>query len=333
MLNKLCPKLMESMPVGIILADSGGKLLFVNERAVQILGCEPEELASEAPWLVQCDDSTDSEHRIEAKSGEVKWVARSWSSIMDDDGARLILSVIHDITNQKLADDCHQEILRNVSHEVRTPLTAVIGYAEMLMEGIAGEVNDEQSELLGRVLTNSNHLLDVVNDILQTARFKNGGKIALNPKECNPGHIVDKSISAVLPQARQKGLAINVYSKQTECFEIYDEEKLVIILTNLLANAVKYTDTGSIDVTITCLESGVEIIVADTGIGIAAADLSSIFDEFQQLDHPRKHKTSGFGVGLAIVATMVEAIGAGLTVSSEPGLGTAFTLSAPILEE
>lgn len=330
MLDKsLCYKLLESMPVGVILTNSEGNVVFVNEQAARIIGSEPDEIEEMMPWVTH-PDSANKEYPIVTKSGEEKWVLHSWSPISNDSDS-FILNIIRDITEQKRSDDRQQEILRNISHEVRTPLTAVMGYAEMLLEEVVGEINDEQVALLDKILTSSNYLLDVVNGILKSARLKNGGT-SLNPKVCSPRAIVDKSITTVLPMARQKGLGINIYPSHSECPAMYDEEKLVIILTNLLTNAVKYTESGSIDVTVTCLESGVEIIVTDTGIGIKPSDLPSIFDEFQQLDHPGKHKISGFGIGLAIVATMVEAIGARLTVSSEQGVGTAFTLFAPTLE-
>lgn len=331
MLDKsLYQKLIEFMPVGVVLADSNGGLLFVNEQAGIIFGCEQREITERMPWIIHPNDFADSEHSIVTKSGAENWVSHSWSQISDDK-SNLILSIIRDITDQKQAEEHQKKVLRNVSHEIRTPLTAVMGYAEMLLEGVAGEVSDEQAVLLDKVLTSSNHLLDVVNGILQTARLQNGLTL-LNPKICSPQRILERSISTVLPQAQHKDIAINILSDSAECLGMYDEEKLVIILTNLLTNAVKYTEAGSIDVTITCAASGVEIIVTDTGFGMNSADLPSIFDEFQQLDHSRKHRIGGFGVGLAIVAIMVEAIGANLTVSSEQGIGTAFTLFAPILE-
>ncbi len=110
------------------------------------------------------------------------------------------------------------------------------------------------------------------------------------------------------------------------------EERLITIITNLLTNAVKFTECGSIDVLVCCRASGAEIVVADPGVGIDEAELPTVFDEFVQLGQPRKHKPAGFGIGLAIVAAMVEAMGASLTVSSEKGFGTAFTLHAPVLE-
>lgn len=114
---------------------------------------------------------------------------------------------------------------------------------------------------------------------------------------------------------------------------MYDADKVQMIVTNLLSNAVKFTESGTISVEVECTQDGAEIVVADTGIGIATRDLTSIYDEFSQLDFPGKHKPSGFGIGLALVATMVDIIGASLTVSSAKGVGTAFLLKLPTLNE
>lgn len=345
----------------ILLTLPDGTIAYASPACKAINGYEPEELIAENIWVIHPDDTdrmraafklarrgearSSIEYRIVTKLGDTRWVSHSWSPVYVGDALQTVVSVVRDITERKRSDDAlHQahteleqayqiqrEFINNVTHEVRTPLTAVKGYAEMLMEGIAGPVSDEQAVLLKKVLTSSQHLLDVVNGVLQIARLKSG-KIAANPRACNPVHIVEKAISAVAPQAEQKGLSIVVEPGTSGNLGIYDEEKLVIIITNLLTNAIKFTEAGSINVMVTCDTSGARIVVADTGMGISEPDLAVIFDEFQQLDYPRKHKPTGFGIGLAIVATMVEAIGASLTVSSVPGLGTAFTLSVPVLE-
>jgi PAS domain S-box-containing protein len=346
----------------IMLCRPDGVWTYASPACRDIIGYEPEEvvgtmhrlsLPEDAEWLVPIylralkgESRSRLEYRIVTKNGEIRWVSHSWSPIFVGERLQAVLSVIRDVTKAKKSEEVlraahaeleqsyrlQREFLNNVTHEVRTPLTAVKGYAEMLMEGVAGPISQEQAALLGKVLTSSQHLLDVVNGVLEMARLKSG-KIALNPRVCNPRLIVDKSASTIVPQAEQKGLAINIQSDPTPCPGMYDEGKLVIILTNLLTNAVKFTKTGSIDVLIHCRASGAEIVVADSGMGISSADLPTIFDEFSQLEDPRKHKPSGFGIGLAIVATMVETIGAGLTVSSREGVGTAFTLRVPVLEE
>lgn len=256
-----------------------------------------------------------------------------------------VLIMVRDVTERKRSEEAirqaHEDLerayklqrdfLNNVTHEVRTPLTAVQGYAEMLLEGLAGPLNSEQRMLLDKMLSCSDQLLQIVGGVLEIAKLKSG-RIMLRPRVCNPACVVDKAISVVMPQANRKGLTVTVQLPKQQTMAVYDEEKLTAIVTNLLSNAVKFTETGEISVTAQYGPKGIEIIVIDTGMGINPDDVPTIFDEFSQLDYPRKAKPSGFGLGLAIVSTMVETIGGTLTVSSQKCLGTAFTLWAPALE-
>jgi len=246
--------------------------------------------------------------------------------------------IMFDITQKKTAEEelrraynIQTEFLNNITHEVRTPLTAVRGYIQMILEGLIGPVSDEQSAILKKVLLNSEHLLSIVTGVLEIARSKSGA-IQLQPKVCKPCNIVDKALSAVMPQATSKGIYINTECPDDLYSGMYDEQKLTIILVNLLTNAVKFTEIGSIDIKLSHNHHGLEIIISDTGYGIESDNLGSIFDEFTQLDYPKKHKAIGFGIGLATVATMVETINGELTVSSSINIGTAFTLRAPELE-
>lgn len=256
-----------------------------------------------------------------------------------------ILGVGQDVTERKQAEEellkahsdlersynLQREFLNNVTHEVRTPLTAVKGYAEMLLEGVAGQINEEQAALLLKVLASSDHLLEIVGGVLQMSKLKSGSA-SLRPQICNPKQIAARAVQAIFPQAQRKGLIINLKAENDNCASVYDEEKLTMILTNLLSNAVKFTEHGQVDVILDCRPEGVDIVIADTGLGIPEAEMEAIFDEFQQLPFPGKHKPVGFGLGLTIVAAMVDAIGATLTVSSVEHVGTAFTLHVPVLE-
>ena len=347
----------------IMLTEPEGVISYLSPACSELLGYEPDELIGMLPThLIHPDDREDSlrllqatlggsggsgaEYRLIAKSGEVKWISHVWNPVLDEDGKlHLIVSVVRDITQRRLVEDTlraanadlekayklQQEFLNNVTHEVRTPLTAVQGYARMLLEGIAGPLNDEQASLLHRVVNSTNSLIDVVTSILEIARVRSGA-VALRPRACKPSHIVYNAVSSITPQARQKGVALSTTVTGEDVMGMYDEEKVIIILTNLLSNAAKFTDEGSIEVMVACESRGIEVIVVDTGVGMSQAGLEGIFDEFTQLDYPGKHKPTGFGLGLAIVGSMVDAIGATLTVSSKRGVGTAFTLYAPVME-
>ncbi len=332
--------------------------IFLNDIIKDISGYSAEVLNSEVlPYLKtiihpedrlwldkythQWDMDKDSfvvEYRIIHANGSVRWVQDRGQAVRSSDGGLLAVDgIIFDITERKRAEEelrkaysIQTEFLNNITHEVRTPLTAVQGYIRMLLEGVIGPVSDEQAALLKKVLVNSEHLLSIVTGVLEIARTKSGA-MKLQPKVCKPCKIVDKALSAVMPQAISKGLHINTQCSDDSYSGMYDEQKLIIILTNLLANAVKFTESGSIDIIMSHCNGGIEIIVSDTGFGIESDKLGSIFDEFTQLDYPKKHKAIGFGIGLATVATMIETINGELTVSSAYNIGTAFTLRAPEL--
>lgn len=285
-------------------------------------------------------------YRIIHKDGSIRWVYEKGQGIFSENNELLWLDgVISDITEQKRiqeawkkahediqrAYDLQRQFLNNITHEVRTPLTAVQGYALMILEGLAGPVSEQQASLLRKMLACSDDLLKMVGGVLDIARLKSG-IVGIRPKVCSPRLIVDKCILAVNPQSKAKGLTVSIESSNDAQQGLYDEDKLTVIITNLLSNAVKFTDSGGIEIILTSDASGMEVIVADTGMGINVPDMGSIFDEFGQLDYPKKHKPAGFGIGLAIVATMVETIGATLTVSSKKSHGTAFTLQVPVLD-
>jgi len=345
----------------IILAKPDGTGIYLSPACKEMLGYEPEELAGNVLRMVHPDDverakqrraegyagrrGADFEYRVITKSGEVKWVSHSWSPIVRDGKVQTVVSVVRDITERRLAEDrlreahaelekayqVQREFLNNVTHEIRTPMTAVKGYVEMLLEGIAGPLNEDQAALLRKVLAGSDSLVDLVTSLLEVARLKTG-RVTLRPKACKPGAIAEKAISAVVPQAAKKGLTIDLRVLGQDRMAVYDEEKVVIILNNLLSNAVKFTSRGKVGLHVRSGHSGVEMVVTDTGRGIPQKDLASIFDQFQQLDHPGQRKPAGFGLGLAIVANMVTVLGATLVVSSRAGVGTAFTLSIPKIE-
>lgn len=346
----------------IMLTQPDGTVSYLSPACEDMLGYEPAELVGQKPWIVHPDDSDRAtqaferamagqrgmnlEERIITKSGEVRWVSHSWSPVFAEDGSlRMVASVVRDITQRKQSEEAlrkahsdlerayelQREFLNNVTHEVRTPLTAIHGYARMFLEGLVGPVSAEQASVLRKMLSCSDHLLETVGGVLEIARLKSG-MILLRPKVCSPCQVVDKVVSVILPEARQKGLAVNVNFPGKDTTGLYDREKLITILSNLLSNAVKFTQKGEIEVTVDCGASGAEVVIADPGVGISQSDLPSIFDEFRQLDSPGRRKPAGFGIGLAIVASMVDTIGASLTVSSRKGVGTAFTLEVPTLD-
>lgn len=354
--------LVESQQDLIVRVNPEGMFTFVNDAYCELFGRSSDELlgTSFVP-LVHEDDIAATlkameklsvpPYRVTVEQRAMtvlgwRWLAWEDCAILNEHGEIIEIQAIgRDITEKKNADDAlrkayndltkayelQREFLNNVTHEVRTPLVAVKGYVDMLLEGIAGPVNSEQVNLLQKVLSSSAHLLDIVGTTLEMARLKSGA-LALRPKACKPLDILKTVIDAVGPQAVSKGIHVNLHHDCCDCTGIYDEEKFRIVLTNLLSNAVKFTLNGGVDIYADCKKTYTEIIVVDSGIGMPEDELDSIFAEFQQLDYPGKHKPTGFGLGLAITSAMVDIIGATLTVSSVKGSGSAFTLYVPCVE-
>lgn len=237
--------------------------------------------------------------------------------------------LIKEMQDMEKAYQFQKRFIRSFSHDVRTPLTAVQGYVRMLSDGVAGDITETQSQYLQKALDSSDQLLDMINRVLKTSKSEALGP-KLDPVSCRPDQIVARAVSSVSPQAKDKGIRINYHSK--DCAEgLYDRQRLLVVLLNLLQNAVKFTDEGSIDVYIETCSGGVEIVIVDTGIGIPETSIADIFDEFTQIQPEDKHENSGFGLGLSIVANMIELMGGWLVVSSLPGTGTGFTLRVPEL--
>lgn len=257
-----------------------------------------------------------------------------------------IVAVVQDISDRKKTEraleqahedlgrafNLQREFFNTVTHEVRTPLTAIMGYTDMLLEGIAGPLNDQQRSMLEKTLASSDALLGIVNDVLEMSKLRAGGG-ELKPSACNPCKVVEAAVAAATPEAARKKLDITFECPRGGQTGIYDAEKLRVIVSNLITNAVKFTQNGGVHVIAQNDKSGLEVIVADTGIGIPIDKLDTIFRKFRQLEQPKKNKPTGFGLGLTIVSQTVERIGATLILSTAPGVGTAFTLNAPQIRE
>ena len=345
----------------IMLTGADGRINYINPAVEKVLGYAPGELTELTLDVIHPDDReavaqaireglagigrSGFEHRLISKSGETVWVSHSWSPIMRDGKVQTVVSVVRDITERRLAEEklreahaslekayqIQREFLNNVTHEIRTPMTAVKGYVEMLLEGIGGPINEAQEIMLRKVLSGSESLLQLVTGLLEVARLQ-AGRATLRPTACKPGAVAEKAVSSVMPQAAKKGLSIDLHIVGTDQIGVYDQEKILVILSNILSNAVKFTPRGRIEVQVTSTRSGAEFIVVDSGIGIPQKDLATIFDEFRQVQRPGTSKTPGFGLGLSIVANMVTLLGGTVVVSSRPRVGTAFTLAIPTLQ-
>ena len=224
------------------------------------------------------------------------------------------------------------EFLANMSHELRTPLNGVIGFSEMLVDEKAGPLNPKQKEYLTDVLNSARHLLQLINDVLDLAKIE-AGKSELTPENFLLANAIGE-VCAVVKGISQKRRVILSWSVAPELRSVtLDQKKFKQICYNLLSNAVKFTDAGgSVDIRALGREDACfEVQVTDTGIGIKEEDMQRLFRDFEQLEAGAGRRYGGTGLGLALTKKLVEAHGGAITVESEPGRGSTFSVILPIV--
>ena len=226
------------------------------------------------------------------------------------------------------ANRAKSEFLTTLSHELRTPLNAIAGYAQLLDVGVAGALTDQQRDFLERIRASQQHLLGIINDLLNYSRLEAAG-VAYDVTPVRVRTVLDRSLQMVTPQATQKGLTLASRPCADDCHVRADEQKLDQILLNLLTNAVKFTEAGTI--TLECELDGDRVLihVRDTGPGIAAEHLTTIFEPFVQVGRKLSSMSEGVGLGLAISRELARGMGGDLTVISALGEGSTFTVELP----
>ncbi len=223
------------------------------------------------------------------------------------------------------------EFLANMSHELRTPLNAIIGFSEVLLEKMFGELNEKQEEYLHDILSSGQHLLSLINDILDLSKVE-AGKMELEPAVFNLRELLEGSLVMIKERALAHSLTLSLdITPDIDTF-LGDERKMKQILFNLLSNAVKFTpDKGKVSISATKANGAVQVVVRDTGIGIAVEDQQQIFEAFQQVGKGTVGKTEGTGLGLALTKKFIELHGGQLWVESSLGKGSTFTFALPIV--
>jgi len=233
-------------------------------------------------------------------------------------------------TNEQLVEVSRHksQFLANMSHELRTPLNSIIGYTKLILDGLEGDINEEQKQDLHTVYTNSKHLLELINDLLDLSRIE-AGKTVLNYGTFTISDLLSEVIPAIEQLAREKGLALT-YSIAPDIDNLYaDRAKARQVLINMLGNAIKFTDEGSIKLNVAESDSDFVFSVADTGMGMKKEDLEAIFDSFKQVGPAQIAGYEGTGLGLAISKQFVEMQGGKIWAESELGKGSTFTFTLP----
>ena len=277
--------------------------------------------------------------------------SRFWANVvitaLRDPAGRLVgfAKVTRDLTERKLAEQQKLEDARRVaiseeanrakagflaamSHELRTPLNAIAGYADLLLTGVGGPVNPQHREYLERIRNSQQHLLSIINDILNFSRIE-AGQLEYRTEPVSLRSVIAAVVPMIEPQALAKSIEIG-WRDNPDPVAAADHAKVEQILLNLLSNAVKFTPAGgSIDVSCAGKDDRVVMTVSDSGIGIAADDLAAIFQPFVQVGRSLTSPHEGTGLGLAISSDLAVAMGGRLEVESTVGKGSTFTLTLP----
>jgi signal transduction histidine kinase len=243
--------------------------------------------------------------------------------------ARLFNEIRDKSRQLEIANQHKSEFLANMSHELRTPLNAIIGFSEVLLERMFGELNEKQDDYLKDIFTSGKHLLSLINDILDLSKIE-AGRMELDLGDFDAAQALANAMTLVRERAQTHGIGLKLEADAGIGEIRADERKFKQILLNLLSNAVKFTpDGGKVVVRAILTETGIQVAVSDTGVGISAEDQQVVFDEFKQVGRHYTNKHEGTGLGLALTKRFVELHGGTLSLQSAPGVGSTFTFFIP----
>ncbi|MEW6494610.1 MAG: PAS domain S-box protein, partial [Cyanobacteriota bacterium] len=362
-------QIVELAEEGIWVIDNEGKTTYVNQAMARMLGYQEEEMLGRPlfDFMDEAAQQTANanlerrkqgigekhEFKLQTKDGKGLWTYMSTSPVLDESGKLLwSCALVYDITERKKADEqlresserislanaelaratrLKDEFLASMSHELRTPLNAILGLAEALQEEVYGSLTDRQRRSLVTIEQSGQHLLDLITDILDLSKIESG-TMELQITSSSPHNLCESSFTFVKQQAHHKSIKLS--SKISEGLgniEV-DERRMRQVLVNLLSNAVKFTPEGGEVRMEVETDSEAEIIklsVIDTGIGIAPENLDKLFKPFVQLDSSLSRRYAGTGLGLALVRRIVELHGGSVSLESEVGKGSQFTVNLP----
>jgi GAF domain-containing protein len=224
------------------------------------------------------------------------------------------------------------QFLANMSHELRTPLNAILGYTELMADGAYGEPSEKMLGILKRLEANGKHLLGLINDVLDLSKIE-AGQLVLELSDYSVQDIAQTVRSTLEPLAADKKLAFKLELAPELPAGHGDGRRLTQVLINLVGNAIKFTDAGEVAIKAEANNGSFHVSVRDTGPGISAADQAKLFQEFQQADNAITRKKGGTGLGLAISKRIVEMHGGKIWVESQPGQGSTFAFTLPVVVE
>ncbi|MCI0395695.1 MAG: ATP-binding protein [Chloroflexi bacterium] len=342
--------ILASIADGVIACDCNGTILLLNPAAEEILGERGEFIAGRHQIFDLFEPGRREKvwqmFRALRKAGTNEGIApvEMQEVIFEIDhrviSARLTLAlgpaqeaiglvtVLRDITREVEADRAKTDFISTVSHELRTPMTSIKGYTELMAREVAGPLTDQQRDWLVAVTRSAERLTMLINDLLDVAQIE-AGKVRLEMQPVDLCQLAEQVLEVLLPAAQKKEIDLILQASPDLPPIQGDWGRITQVLTNLVGNAVTYTECGSVAVSIRPLNGHVQVSVQDTGIGIAPDELGHIFERFYRSSHPVVQNSRGTGLGLPIVKKFIEMHGGRIWVESEPGRGSTFTFILP----
>ncbi len=359
-LRKLSRAVSQS-PDSIIITDKDGNIEYVNPKFTQITGYKKEDVLGENPRILNSDQQPKSfykelwdtilagnewygELQNKKKNGELYWESASISPLVNDYGETThFVAVKEDITERKKfiedlkkakekaeeSDRLKSAFLANMSHEIRTPMNGILGFTDLLLNPDLS--SEEKEHYIEIVQKSGQRMLNTVTDIVEISKIE-AGIVQIIQKETDVNESVEELFRFFQPEAEKKGLnlilemLLSVEEKNIST----DQNKLDSILTNLIKNAIKYTDSGTINLGCRTKGNAIEFYVKDTGIGIPFDRQGAVFERFVQADIADTRAFQGSGLGLAISKSYVEMLGGKMWVESEEGIGSTFYFTLPV---
>ncbi len=317
-------------------ADAGALGDFLNDKGK--LALDEAIRRSAAAWGASEQVEVDAQH----SSGAIRTLEVSLHNMLDSPAVNGIVANIRDITERRRAADLSREkeaaeaankaksnFLANMSHELRTPLNAIIGYSEMLQEMAADDGKDEYQGDLKKIHSAGQHLLELINDVLDISKIE-AGKMDLYIESFSLDQTIEEVQAVVDPLAKKNSNQLAIEKPPELGFIRADATKVRQCLLNLLSNACKFTSNGTVRLLALRDEGWITFEVSDTGIGMTKEQMAKLFRAFQQADSSTTRKFGGTGLGLAISRRFCQIMNGDITVRSEPGHGTTFTMRIPV---
>jgi len=333
--------MLESLADGFFYVDKSKKVLVVNGAAKEMLGLSGKtnglELSSALKKYIKLDEKINK--AIFSKNDvvvpelhvESKYLKIIFSPVRDDGNVLGVVVLLQNISEQKALNKMRQDFTSMMVHDLRAPLSVMLGTSDLLVKRYSKMNKTKVTELLYDIKSSSQNMLDIVNDLLDVAKIETGKFMA--KKELNDiGSLIKSQVEFFRPLAERKSLYIKTSVPENSIKVNFDNEAMSRVLANLISNAIKFTELGGIKIHTSLIEkrNEIKVSISDTGYGITVEQKKHLFNKFEQMRNPVDPKQKGTGLGLVIAKEIIEAHGGKIWVESDGKTGSTFHFTLPL---